>query len=125
MEDATFVARTLKQLRRLGVHFAIDDFGTGYSSLAYLKRFAVEALKIDRSFVEGLGVDSESDAIVEAIVRLAQTLNLRTIAEGVETPAQLARVRALGCELLQGYLFSVPVAASQLQFDPTPLLATG
>lgn len=125
MEDATFVSRTLDELRALGAHFAIDDFGTGYSSLAYLKRFPVEALKIDRSFVEGLGKDSESEAIVEAIIRLAQSLHLRTVAEGVETPEQLERLRELGCDLLQGYLFSLPVAAQHLVFDPSALIPNG
>jgi EAL domain-containing protein (putative c-di-GMP-specific phosphodiesterase class I) len=90
------------------VHIAIDDFGTGYSSLSYLRRFPAETLKIDASFVTGLGSDPESEAIVTAIIGLAQALHLHTIAEGVETPEQLGRLRDLGCDLLQGYLLSPP-----------------
>jgi diguanylate cyclase (GGDEF)-like protein/PAS domain S-box-containing protein len=115
-EEAGFVAAALDNLRALGVHVSIDDFGTGYSSLAYLKRFPVEALKIDRSFVEGLTIDPESDAIVAATVRLAQSLHLRTIAEGVETEQQYQRLRELGCELVQGYLFSHPVPPREVCF---------
>jgi diguanylate cyclase (GGDEF)-like protein/PAS domain S-box-containing protein len=120
MEDAHHVSKALSELQALGVHFAIDDFGTGYSSLAYLKRFPVESLKIDRSFVEGLGTDAESDAIVSAIIRLAQSLHLKSIAEGVETPEQAARLRELGCGLLQGHLIGSPVAPYLLQFPPVP-----
>jgi diguanylate cyclase (GGDEF)-like protein len=117
MEDAAFISTALADLRAFGVHFAIDDFGTGYSSLAYLKRFPVEALKIDKSFVDGLGRDPESDAIVAAILGLAQSLHLRTIAEGVETPDQLARLRELGCELIQGYLLSKPMPGHRVQLS--------
>jgi EAL domain-containing protein (putative c-di-GMP-specific phosphodiesterase class I) len=114
MEEASLVSTALAELRAIGVHFAIDDFGTGYSSLAYLKRFPVEALKLDRSFVSGLGEDAESDAIVVAIISLAQSLNLKTIAEGVETYEQLERLRELGCDQLQGYLLAVPQAAEDV-----------
>jgi EAL domain-containing protein (putative c-di-GMP-specific phosphodiesterase class I) len=96
------------------VHIAIDDFGTGYSSLAYLKRFPVELLKIDTSFVAGLGSDTESDAIVAAIISLAQSLHLRTIAEGVETREQMVKLRELGCELFQGFLFSKALPPDEL-----------
>ena len=116
MEDANFILTALADLQAFGVHFAIDDFGTGYSSLAYLKRFPVEALKIDKSFVDGLGTDPESDAIVAAIIGLAHTLHLRTVAEGVETTEQLERLRELGCEMLQGFLLSVPVPAPSIPF---------
>ena len=95
----------LTRLRDLGVHLAIDDFGTGYSSLLNLKRYPVELVKIDRSFVEGLGVDPDSDAIVTAVIRLTQSLNLTAIAEGVETELQHARLVELGCTLAQGYRF--------------------
>jgi diguanylate cyclase (GGDEF)-like protein/PAS domain S-box-containing protein len=126
MEDAAFISTALADLRAFGVHFAIDDFGTGYSSLAYLKRFPVEALKVDKSFVDGLGRDPESDAIVAAIVGLAQSLHLRTIAEGVETPEQLTRLRELGCELIQGFLFSEPIPGPRVQFSgSTARLAAG
>ncbi len=116
MEDANFILTALADLKAMGIHFAIDDFGTGYSSLAYLKRFPVEALKIDKSFVDGLGDDPESDAIVAAIIGLAHTLHLRTVAEGVETPEQLEQLRALGCELLQGFLMSRPIPAHCIPF---------
>jgi EAL domain-containing protein (putative c-di-GMP-specific phosphodiesterase class I) len=117
MEDADHIASALKELRAVGVHLAIDDFGTGYSSLAYLKRFPVEALKIDQSFVQELGSDPESQAIVAAIVTLAQSLHLLTIAEGIETEDQLKRLRELGCDLLQGY-FLAPPKASHLMYLP-------
>jgi diguanylate cyclase (GGDEF)-like protein/PAS domain S-box-containing protein len=111
MDDADESTAALRALRAADVHISIDDFGTGYSSLSYLKRFPAEALKIDASFVEGLGSDPESEAIVTAIIGLAQTLHLRTIAEGVETPEQLGRLRDLGCDLLQGHLLSRPKPA--------------
>jgi diguanylate cyclase (GGDEF)-like protein/PAS domain S-box-containing protein len=114
-EQAGLVSGVLAELRGLGVHVLIDDFGTGYSSLAYLKRFPVEALKIDRSFVEGLGLDAESEAIVDATIRLAQSLHLRTIAEGVETEQQLAHLRANGCDYVQGFLFSQAVPAGDVR----------
>ena len=118
MEEGADISEALESLRAIGVHFTIDDFGTGYSSLAYLKRFPVEALKIDRSFVEGLGVDAESTAIVEAIVRLAQSLNLGTVAEGVETAEQARQLRLLGCERIQGYLVAKPAPGHLVSFDP-------
>jgi len=118
MEDGSEVADVLDSLREIGVHFAIDDFGTGYSSLAYLKRFPVEALKIDRSFVEGLGDDAESTAIVEAIVRLAQSLHLETVAEGVETEAQARHLRGMGCDRIQGYLLARPAPGHLVDFAP-------
>ncbi len=118
MDEGSEIADALASLREIGVHFAIDDFGTGYSSLAYLKRFPVEALKVDRSFVEGLGEDPESTAIVEAIVRLAQSLGLETVAEGVETEAQARHLRAMGCERIQGYLVARPAPGHLVDFGP-------
>jgi Amt family ammonium transporter len=114
MEDAPTTLQTLLGLKRLGVQLAIDDFGTGYSSLAYLKRFPVDTLKIDRSFVSGPGADTDDLAIVEAILTVAHTLGLRVTAEGVETAAQVQRFAQLGCALAQGYHFSRPVAADEL-----------
>jgi len=110
MRDAESAVRALGALRSLGVHLAVDDFGTGYSSMTYLKRFPVEALKIDRTFVDGLGREPEDSAICTAVVSLAHALGLRAIAEGVETPEQLAELRTLGCELAQGYLFGRPAS---------------
>jgi diguanylate cyclase (GGDEF)-like protein/PAS domain S-box-containing protein len=111
MRDAESMARSLGSLRSLGVHLAVDDFGTGYSSMTYLKRFPVDALKVDRSFVDGLGRDPEDTAICTAVVSLAHALGLRAVAEGVETPEQLAELRTLGCEMAQGYLFGKPQPA--------------
>ncbi|HEX4775726.1 MAG TPA: EAL domain-containing protein [Acidimicrobiia bacterium] len=124
MDDAAGAARTLAAVRALGVHLVIDDFGTGYSSLAYLKRFPVDMLKIDRSFVDGLGSDPESEAIVHAVVELARSLNLTVVAEGVETTDQLAEIRRLGCTMCQGFLIARPVPADQVSFEiavPAPL----
>jgi diguanylate cyclase (GGDEF)-like protein/PAS domain S-box-containing protein len=117
MDDAAGAARTLNAIRELGVHLVIDDFGTGYSSLAYLKRFPVDTLKIDRSFVDGLGRDAESEAIVRAVVGLTESLHLSVIAEGVETLDQLATLHRLGCDTYQGYLFAKPMAADEISFD--------
>jgi diguanylate cyclase (GGDEF)-like protein len=108
MRDAESAVRALGALRALGVHLAVDDFGTGYSSMTYLKRFPVEALKVDRTFVDGIGRDAEDSAICTAVVSLAHALGLRAVAEGVETPEQIAELRTLGCELAQGYLFGRP-----------------
>ncbi|MFN8535981.1 MAG: EAL domain-containing protein [Thermomicrobiales bacterium] len=109
MRDAAVTSATLAALRELGVQVAIDDFGTGYSSLAYLKRFPVDALKIDRSFIAGLGNSAEDAAIVGATTGLGRTLGLAVTAEGVETAAQVAHLRALGCDLAQGYFFARPL----------------
>ncbi len=107
--DATLA--TLKKLKRLGVSIAIDDFGTGYSSLAYLKRFPVDKLKVDRSFVAGLPQDRDQAAIVRAIVALAHALQIRVIAEGVETDAQRAFLASCGCDFIQGHLVGRPLDA--------------
>ncbi len=101
--------RSLQQLRDAGVRIGLDDFGTGFSSLAYLKRFPISFLKIDKSFVNGLGSDENDSAIVRATIALAHSLNLRVVAEGVETEDQLDRLADLQCDLVQGYLFSKPV----------------
>jgi predicted signal transduction protein with EAL and GGDEF domain len=114
MEDAPAVIDALRRLKAVGVLLAIDDFGTGYSSLSYLRRFPVDVLKVDQSFVDGLGPDSDDSAIVAAIVNLAAILDLRAVAEGVETPEQLALLRELGCSAAQGYLFAPPVPVDEL-----------
>jgi EAL domain-containing protein (putative c-di-GMP-specific phosphodiesterase class I) len=100
---------TLEALRRIGVKVLIDDFGTGYSSLARLKRFPLDVIKVDRSFVDGVGAEDEDTAIVAAIVDIARSLGLQIIAEGVEGEVQLQRLRELGCHGAQGYLFSGPL----------------
>src|SRR3954451_23778097 len=128
MHDRDAAAATLWQLKGLGVRIAIDDFGTGYSSLAYLRRFPIDMLKVAREFVDGLGRDAHDDVITRAIVELASTLGLLTVAEGIETTQQQEHVSALGCDLAQGYLFSRPIDAEAVrtlvgeQDWPTPAL---
>jgi diguanylate cyclase (GGDEF)-like protein/PAS domain S-box-containing protein len=112
MADTRAAGNALRDLRGLGLHLSVDDFGTGYSSLTYLKRFPVEAIKIDRSFVVGLGLEADDTSIVEAVVNLGHSLGLTVVAEGVETPLQLNRLRQLGCDKAQGYLFGRPRPAS-------------
>ncbi len=114
LTDVAAATVALRNLRGLGVHLAVDDFGTGYSSLTYLKKFPVEAIKIDRSFVNGLGIEVDDSSIVDAVIRLGHSLGLDVIAEGVETPLHLAQLRELGANSGQGYLFSRPVPASML-----------
>jgi diguanylate cyclase (GGDEF)-like protein/PAS domain S-box-containing protein len=115
MGDVRVGGRSLRALRALGVHLAVDDFGTGYSSLTYLKGFPVESLKVDRSFVSGLGVDEEDTAIVAAVIDLADRLGMRVTAEGVETDLQLDLLRDLDCPTAQGYLFGRPMPIEELQ----------
>ena len=107
----------LDDLNHLGIRLALDDFGTGYSSLSYLKRFPVEAIKVDRQFVKGLGIDAEDTTIVEAVVNLGRSLGLMVVAEGVETPLQLSRLREMGCDRAQGYLFGRPRPAALIEAE--------
>jgi diguanylate cyclase (GGDEF)-like protein len=111
MEDTEVNRVLLDNFRRMGVGLAIDDFGTGHSSLAYLKRFAIDTLKIDRSFVQSLPECSEDMAIATAIVALGRSMQMRIVAEGVETDAQAQALRGLGCDEIQGYLLSRPLTA--------------
>ena len=124
MEEVKVTSDTLIALKRLGVHLAIDDFGTGYSSLSYLKRFPVDLLKIDRSFINGLGTDPEDGAIVLAIVSLAQALRLEVVAEGVEHFHQLEALHRLGCDAVQGFLLAPPRPADVLPRQAPPALLT-
>lgn len=102
--------KALNDLKAMGVHLAIDDFGTGYSSFTYLKSYPVDCLKIDQSFVRNLGSDSGDSAIAQSIIAMAKTLRLSTVAEGVETAEQFEILRDLGCDIMQGYFFSAPLA---------------
>jgi diguanylate cyclase (GGDEF)-like protein/PAS domain S-box-containing protein len=113
MHDAQQVIASLQAFRDMGVRLSVDDFGTGYSSLSYLKRFPVDRLKIDQSFVRDLSTDADDVAIAQAIITLGHTLNLRVIAEGVETPEQLAFLRRNQCDEIQGYLFGKPMPAEE------------
>ena len=111
MEDAESAAATLDAFHDLGISVAIDDFGTGYSSLGYLRRFTVDKIKIDRTFVNDIGEDPDDAAIVDAVIGLGHSLGHCVIAEGVETPAQLAYLKARGCDAVQGFHFSRPLPA--------------
>ncbi|MFC7514632.1 EAL domain-containing protein [Herbaspirillum sp. GCM10030257] len=115
MENPESAAATLHKLSDMGVHLSIDDFGTGYSSLSYLKRFPINSLKIDRSFVRDITTDADDAAIAKAVIALAHSLKMRVIAEGVETAEQLAFLREQQCDEMQGYLLSRPVPAAKLE----------
>lgn len=115
MENIDLTLKVLERLRRIGISIAIDDFGMGHSSLSYLKRFPIDCLKIDRNFVEDLPDRFEDAAIVRSVIELAQGLNLRVIAEGVETKPQLDFLREHGCREVQGFYFGFPVPAPQFQ----------
>lgn len=127
MRDADASVDILDELTRMGVRISIDDFGTGYSSLLYLKRLPATELKIDRAFVRELESNADDAAIVASIVALGRTLNLKVVAEGVETPGQQQQLRQLGCDFYQGYLLGEPVAADRLvhtrRAAPAPCLA--
>jgi len=127
MHNATRAVQVLTAIKTLGVKLAIDDFGTGYSSLAHLKRFPVDTLKVDRSFIRDVPNDKEDKAIAEAIIAMGKTLSLTVVAEGVETPEQQQFLSERFCDEMQGYYFSTPVAAQDFaellrSHDPKPLL---
>jgi EAL domain-containing protein (putative c-di-GMP-specific phosphodiesterase class I) len=111
IDDAETSIRTLHELRALGVQLAIDDFGTGYSSLTYLKHLPISTLKLDRSFVHGLGDDSVDARIARSMIELAHSLGIAVTAEGIELVEQLVQLQAMGCDRGQGFHFSKPVPA--------------
>jgi EAL domain-containing protein (putative c-di-GMP-specific phosphodiesterase class I)/CheY-like chemotaxis protein len=121
MQDPEATTVLLNRLKQVGVKLSLDDFGTGYSSLAYLRRFPIDIIKIDQSFVRDIVTDPDSAGIVSTVIGMAQRMHLRTIAEGVETEAQLGYLRKLGCEVMQGYYFSRPVPEA----DFTDMLLSG
>lgn len=115
MKDPQASLEAMKVLRGLDIHLVIDDFGTGYSSLSYLRRFPVDTLKVDKSFVDGLGKDAESTAIVRAIISLAKSLGMRVTAEGIETADQVVQLRQLDCDQGQGHYFAKPLSVSDAE----------
>ncbi|MGH8354833.1 MAG: EAL domain-containing protein, partial [Pseudomonas sp.] len=115
MNDADNASLLLARLKEMDIQLSIDDFGTGYSSLSYLHRFPFDILKVDRSFVGKMDQDRQGLEIVRTIIALARVLELKVVAEGVETPNQLALLRDLGCQYGQGYLFATPLPAAEAQ----------
>jgi diguanylate cyclase (GGDEF)-like protein/PAS domain S-box-containing protein len=114
MSNQEHAEKVLNELKALGFHLTMDDFGTGYSSLAYLKRFPFDSVKIDQSFVRGIPESKDDEAIVEAIIAMAHSLQLKVVAEGVETKEQFDFLRSLGCDQIQGYYFSKPIPANEI-----------
>lgn len=126
MQDAEATLSTIEKLQQAGFELSIDDFGTGYSSLSYLQQFGVQQMKVDRSFVNNLTASEKGHSIVAAIIRLAHSLNMEVVAEGVETPAQLAMLKALNCDQIQGYLLGAPMEVRELlavMREPVPEIA--
>src|ERR1700693_4545656 len=115
MNDPEGAARTLHSLKESGVRLSMDDFGTGYSSLGYLKRFPIDTLKIDRTFVRDISTDADDATLTLAIINLAHNLRLNVVAEGVETEAQLAFLCSNGCDEMQGYFFARPTHAGDCE----------
>jgi EAL domain-containing protein (putative c-di-GMP-specific phosphodiesterase class I) len=114
MSGHAYIAEALTALNEMGVGIAMDDFGTGYSSLSYLRNYPFDTLKIDRDFIHNITEDRADRELVNTAIAMAHSLGLKVVAEGVETAAQLALLTSLGCELVQGYLFSEPLAAEAL-----------
>ena len=122
MHDTDVTRERLDDLRRIGVSLAVDDFGTGYSSLQYVQRFPIDIIKIDRSFVTGLGMNPGDGAVVQSMIELSQRLGVHTVAEGIDRTEQVTLLQSLGADLGQGYLFSKPVRASEIDalLDASP-----
>ena len=120
VEDGTGCKERLAELRALGIRMAVDDFGTGYSSLSYIERFPIDVIKIDRSFIQGLGADDRDSTVVRAVLDIARQIGATTVAEGVEEGSELAALESLGCDLVQGFLFSRPVPAAEFVGLITP-----
>jgi EAL domain-containing protein (putative c-di-GMP-specific phosphodiesterase class I) len=114
LSNSDMMFSVLQELKKMGLKLAIDDFGTGYSSLSYLKQFRVNRLKIDCSFIRDIATDSDDAAITAAIISMAKSLNLKVIAEGVETEAQMAFLREHHCDEIQGYYFSKPISTGEV-----------
>jgi EAL domain-containing protein (putative c-di-GMP-specific phosphodiesterase class I) len=114
MKDVVHFGNTLSRVKKLGVKLSIDDFGTGYSALSYLKQFPIDEVKVDRTFVMGLGKDPHASALVAAVVAMADALGIHVTAEGVETDDQLAALKRLGCTQVQGYIFARPMPAAAM-----------
>jgi diguanylate cyclase len=113
MQDPEPTVAVLRELKDMGIHLALDDFGTGYSSLSYLKRFPIDALKIDKSFVHGVCTDSDDSKLVSAVINLGRSFHLQVIAEGVETRDQFLALQARDCAEGQGYYFQRPIEAGE------------
>ena len=115
VEDYNIIIDKMAKIKALGIMISLDDFGTGFSSLSYLKRLPIDELKIDQSFVSDLITSTESEAIVESIIRLGQSLNMSVIAEGVENEAQKEKLMKMNCKKFQGYLFTKPLQAEDIE----------
>ena len=115
MENAETAILMLRQIKETGVQISIDDFGTGYSSLSYLHRFPIDLLKVDRSFVSAMEENTENGEIVRTVIALAKALNLKVVAEGIESIHQFHQLRILGCEYGQGFLFSKPLQVADIE----------
>ena len=115
MVDSPLILQQLNELKEFGVRLAIDDFGTGYSSLAYLRSFPIDIVKIDQTFVASLDEDEQAVALVRSIVSIAEALGLDIVAEGVETPSQLATLRRLGCQVAQGHHYCAALPMKELE----------
>jgi len=115
IHDIDLAIARLRELKTLGVQLAIDDFGTGYSSLNYVRRFPVDILKVDKSFIDGVTEEGESSALTAAVIELASILNLKPVAEGIERADQLERLIEMRCDLGQGFFFAKPLPADELE----------